>query len=131
MTDFRALCAKLAEQLDGATDPYRGLQTLIWTAHSLPLPTTTRTMTAPTLREPVTPGDVLKEEFLDPMNITAYQLCKDTGLSQTQVSEIIKGKRAITDETDAALSKYFGLSRGYWRRMQVSYEQRKKARQTT
>jgi hypothetical protein len=86
-------------------------------------------MTAPTLREPVTPGDVLKEEFLDPMKITAYQLCKETGLGQTQVSEIIKGKRAITIETDAALSKYFGLSRGYWRRMQVSYEQRKKARQ--
>lgn len=80
------------------------------------------------MREPVTPGEVLKKEFLDPMSITAYQLCKDTGLGQTQVSEIIKGKRAITDETDAALSKYFGLSRGYWRRMQVSYEQRKKAR---
>lgn len=86
-------------------------------------------MTAPTLREPVTPGEVLKDEFLDPMGITVYQLCKDTGLRQTQVGEILKGNRAITDETDAALSKYFGLSRGYWRRMQVSYEQRKKARQ--
>ena len=72
-------------------------------------------------------------------NLTASEENKDgknetdgensSSLSQTQVSEIIKGKRAITDETDAALSKYFGLSRGYWRRMQVSYEQRKKARQ--
>ncbi|MCT0212449.1 MULTISPECIES: HigA family addiction module antitoxin [unclassified Synechococcus] len=83
-------------------------------------------MKAPKLREPVTPGEILKEEFLDPMGITAYQLCKATALSQTQVGEIIKGKRAITDETDAALSKYFGLSRGYWRRMQVSYDQRRK-----
>ena len=74
----------------------------------------------------MTPGDILKEEFLGPMGISVYQLCKDTGLRQTQIGEIIKGKRAITDETDAALSKYFGLSRGYWRRMQVSYEQRKK-----
>ena len=83
-------------------------------------------MTTTTFPDLVTPGEVLKEEFLEPMGISVYQLCKDTGLRQTQVGEIIKGKRAITDETDAALSKYFGLSRGYWRRMQVSYEQRKK-----
>lgn len=86
-------------------------------------------MTAPTLREPITPGEVLKEDFLDPMGITKYRLCKETGLKQTQIGEIIKGKRAITDETDAALSKYFGLSRGYWRRMQVAYELRKKSHQ--
>ena len=63
------------------------------------------------------------------MGITPYQLCKDTGLKQTQVSEIIRGKRAITDETDAVLCKYLDLSQGFWRRMQVSYDARKKARE--
>ena len=86
-------------------------------------------MATPAPREPITPGEILKEEFLDPLGITVYRLCQDTPLREDQVGAIIKGKRTITDETDAALCKYFGLSRGYWRRMQISYDQRKKARQ--
>ena len=85
-------------------------------------------MKTPELRNPATPGEVLEEEFLKPMGISTYKLCKETGLGQTQAGEIIKGKRRITDETDAALCKYLGLSRGYWRRMQISYDQRKKSR---
>ena len=81
-----------------------------------------------TSRPPISPGEVLKEEFLDPLGINTYRLCKDTGLRATQVGEIIRGKRAITDETDALLCKYLGLSRGFWRRMQVVYDSRRKDR---
>ncbi|QPN71468.1 HigA family addiction module antitoxin [Synechococcus sp. CBW1108] len=85
-------------------------------------------MKTPELRDPATPGEGLDEEFLKPLGISAYKLCSETGLGQTQVGEIIKGRRRIADETDAALCKYLGLSRAYWRRMQISYDQRKKAR---
>ncbi|MGL6134197.1 MAG: HigA family addiction module antitoxin [Prochlorococcaceae cyanobacterium] len=80
-------------------------------------------------RKPISPGEVLKEEFLEPMGISVYRLCKDTGLGQTQVGEILRGKRAITDEADAVLCKYLGLKRGFWRRMQISYDARNKDRE--
>ena len=72
----------------------------------------------------ITPGEILKEEFLDPMGITVYQLCKDTALSQVQIDEVIAGKRPITGEIDTALSEYFRLSPGYWGRMQASCDRR-------
>ncbi|PSI00248.1 addiction module antidote protein, HigA family [Synechococcus lacustris str. Tous] len=87
-----------------------------------------RSTTVITSRPPISPGEVLKEEFLDPLGINTYRLCKDTGLRATQVGEIIRGKRAITDETDALLCRYLGLSRGFWRRMQVGYDSRRKDR---
>ena len=86
-------------------------------------------MVSPDIRKPISPGEVLKEEFLDPMGISVYRLCKDTGLRQTQVGDILRGKRAISDEVDAVLCKYLGLSRGFWRRMQISYDSRKRDRE--
>ena len=60
------------------------------------------------------PGEILLEEFLIPMNITAYRLSKDTDIPQTRVSQIIKGNRKITADTAVRLSKYFGNSAEFW-----------------
>ena len=60
------------------------------------------------------PGEVLKEEFLEPLSITAYRLSKDTGIPQTRLSEIIRGRRRITAATALRLSKYFGVSPRFW-----------------
>lgn len=68
--------------------------------------------------KPTTPGEILKEEFLEPMGIITLQLSIDTGLSQSEIHGIIEGNLAITDTIDSVLSKYFGLSRGYWLRLQ-------------
>ncbi|MDZ7765634.1 MAG: HigA family addiction module antitoxin [Melioribacteraceae bacterium] len=56
------------------------------------------------------PGEVLREEFLIPLNISAYRLSKDIGIPQTRISEIVKGNRKITADTALRLSKYFGNS---------------------
>jgi addiction module HigA family antidote len=68
------------------------------------------------------PGEVLKEEFLEPMNISAYRLSKDTYIPQTRVSEILKGKRRITADTALRLSIYFGTSAKFWLGLQDDYD---------
>jgi antitoxin HigA-1 len=68
------------------------------------------------------PGEVLKEEFLDPMGITAYRLAKDTGIPQTRVSEIIKGRRRVTADTALRLGKYFGMSARFWLGLQDDFD---------
>lgn len=73
----------------------------------------------------VTPGEILYEEFLKPMNITAYRLSKDTGMPATRVSEIIKGRRKITADTALRLSAYFGNSADFWLGIQDEYDLRK------
>ena len=60
------------------------------------------------------PGEILLEEFLIPLGISAYKLSKDTGLPQTRISAIIKGNRRITADTALRLSKYFGNSAKFW-----------------
>jgi len=60
------------------------------------------------------PGEVLAEEFLKPLNITAYKLAKDIEIPQTRISEIVKGNRRITADTALRLSKYFGNSAKFW-----------------
>jgi len=71
---------------------------------------------------PVHPGEILKEEYLDPMEITAYRLAKDINVPATRISEIVKGKRSISGDTALRLSKYFGLSRDYWIKIQARYD---------
>ncbi|MEI6886064.1 MAG: HigA family addiction module antitoxin [Bacteroidota bacterium] len=68
------------------------------------------------------PGEVLLEEFLVPMNITAYRLAKDIGIPQTRVSEIIKGNRRISADTAIRLSNYFGNSAKFWLGLQNDYD---------
>jgi len=68
------------------------------------------------------PGEVLLEEFLKPLEITAYRLSKDTEIPQTRISMIIKGKRRITADTALRLSSYFGNSAKFWLGLQDDYD---------
>jgi len=68
------------------------------------------------------PGKILKEEFLIPLEISAYRLSKDIGIPQTRVSEIVKGNRRITADTALRLSKYFGNSAKFWLGLQDDYD---------
>jgi addiction module HigA family antidote len=68
------------------------------------------------------PGEILLEEFLIPLSITAYRLSKDIGIPQTRISEIIKGNRRITADTAVRLSRYFGNSSKFWLGLQNDYD---------
>jgi antitoxin HigA-1 len=68
------------------------------------------------------PGEILKEEFLDPFGISAYKLSKDIKIPQTRISQIIKGKRRITADTALRLSEYFGNSPQFWMGIQDDYD---------
>lgn len=68
------------------------------------------------------PGEILKEEFLNPLDITQYRLSKDTFIPQTRISEIIKGNRRITADTALRLSKYFGTSAKFWLGLQDDFD---------
>lgn len=68
------------------------------------------------------PGEILLEDFLKPMKISGYKLSKEIKIDQTRISEIIKGKRAITVDTAMRLSKYFGNSIEFWLNLQTRYE---------
>jgi len=68
------------------------------------------------------PGEVLMEEFLIPLEISAYRLSKDIGIPQTRISEIVKGKRRVTADTALRLSQYFGNSAKFWLGLQDDYD---------
>ena len=68
------------------------------------------------------PGEILLEEFLKPMHISAYRLSKDIGIPQTRISQIIKGNRRITVDTALRLSSYFGNSAKFWLGLQNDYD---------
>lgn len=68
------------------------------------------------------PGEILSEEFLKPMNISAYRLAKETFIPQTRISAIVKGKRRITADTALRFSKYFGTSAKFWLGLQDDYD---------
>lgn len=70
----------------------------------------------------VHPGEVLSEEFLKPMNVTAYRLSKDIGIPQTRISAILKGNRGITADTALRLSMYFGTSAKFWLGLQDDFD---------
>jgi addiction module HigA family antidote len=80
----------------------------------LPLPTT---------------GEMLRDEFLTPMAITPYQLAKDLHVPQTRISAILAGTRSITVDTGLRLDRYFGLSEGWWVRLQTDCDLRKAHRE--
>jgi addiction module HigA family antidote len=68
------------------------------------------------------PGEILLEEFLIPMQISAYRLAKETFLPQTRISEIIKGKRRITADTAIRFAKFFNTSAKFWMGLQDDYD---------
>ena len=80
----------------------------------------------------VHPGEVLQNEFLVPLEISAYRLSKDLKIPQTRISEIVKGNRRITADTALRLSKYFGNSAKFWLGLQDDFdiEEEKEAKQS-
>ncbi|MEX1015050.1 MAG: HigA family addiction module antitoxin [Candidatus Paceibacterota bacterium] len=68
------------------------------------------------------PGEILLEEFLNPMDISAYRLAKETFIPQTRISAIIKGNRRITADTALRFSKFFGTSAKFWLGLQDDYD---------
>ena len=68
------------------------------------------------------PGEVLSEEFLKPLSISAYRLSKDIGIPQTRISSILKGNRRITADTALRLCKYFGNSAKFWLGLQDDFD---------
>jgi len=85
-------------------------------------------MKPPTL-PPLTPGEMLREEFLDPLGITPYRLSKDIGVPLTRIAAILAGKRAVTADTGLRLDRYFRLSEGWWLRLQTECDIRQAKRQ--
>jgi addiction module HigA family antidote len=74
------------------------------------------------LLPPIHPGEILLEEFLEPMGISQYRLAKDIGVPPRRINEIVHGKRAITADTALRLSRYFGLSERFWLNLQTRYD---------
>lgn len=68
------------------------------------------------------PGEILEQEFLIPLQISAYRLSKDIGIPQTRVSEIVNGNRRITADTALRLSKYFGNTAKFWLGLQDDFD---------
>lgn len=72
--------------------------------------------------ENIHPGEILLEEFLKPMEISAYRLAKETFIPQARISEIIKGNRRITADTALRFAKFFGTSAKFWLGLQDDYD---------
>ena len=72
--------------------------------------------------KPVTPGELLRHEFLAPLGLTRYRLAKEIGVPAQRIGEIVAGRRSITADTDLRLCRFFGLSNGYWLRAQAAYD---------
>lgn len=74
------------------------------------------------LLPPIHPGEILQEEFLEPMGISQYRLAKDIGVPPRRINEIVQGKRAVSADTALRLSRYFGLSERFWLNLQTRYD---------
>lgn len=72
--------------------------------------------------KPITPGEILLEDFLKPMGISQYRLAKEIDVPAQRISEIVAGKRSVTADTDLRLCRFFGLSNGYWLRAQAAHD---------
>jgi antitoxin HigA-1 len=70
------------------------------------------------------PGTLLREEFLEPMELSSYRLAKEIGVPLTRITAILNGKRSITADTGLRLDRYFGLSEGYWFGLQQDFDLR-------
>ena len=72
--------------------------------------------------QPVSPGELLEAEFLEPMAISKYRLAREIGVPPQRIGAIVAGKRVITADTDLRLCRFFGLSNGYWLRAQALHD---------
>ena len=71
---------------------------------------------------PIHPGEILLEEFLEPMGISQYKLARDISVPPRRINEIVQGKRSVSADTALRLSRYFGLSERFWLNLQARYE---------
>ena len=71
---------------------------------------------------PVSPGEMLKTEFLEPLEMSNYRLAKEIDVPAQRIGEIIAGRRRITADTDLRLCRFFGLSDGWWLKLQADYD---------
>jgi addiction module HigA family antidote len=74
------------------------------------------------------PGEILQKEFLEPFGLSQNALAKAIDVPSNRISELVRGRRGITADTDLRLARYFGLSEGYWLRLQNSYDMREARR---
>jgi addiction module HigA family antidote len=81
-------------------------------------------MDMPKKIKPIAPGEMLLEEFLKPLGMTNYRLAKEIRVPAQRIGEIIAGRRAITADTDLRLCRFFGLSEGWWLRLQADHDTR-------
>lgn len=72
--------------------------------------------------DPITPGEILAEEFLGPLGISQYRLAQATGLSQTHIGQIVRGKRRITPDAGLRIARALGVSDRYWIDQQANYD---------
>lgn len=77
----------------------------------------------------LTPGEMLREEFLKPMDLSSYRLAKELGVPLNRITAILADERAITADTGLRLDRYFGLSEGWWLRLQVECDLRRAQRE--
>jgi len=68
------------------------------------------------------PGEILKHEFLEPLGISQYRLAKEIGVPQRRIGEIVTGTRAVSVDTGLRLSRFFGMSEGFWTGLQLDYD---------
>ena len=71
---------------------------------------------------PTTPGEVLLEEFLKPLEVSQYQLAKDVGVPPRRINEIVHGKRSVTADTAQRLARFFEMSERFWLNLQIAYD---------
>jgi len=71
---------------------------------------------------PIHPGEVLHEEFLEPLGISQYRLAKDTSVPPRRINEIVRGQRAISADTALRLARYFGMSERFWLNLQARFD---------
>ena len=76
------------------------------------------------LLDPITPGEILREDFMEPLDISMYQLARDLSVPPNRISDIVNGKRAITADTALRLQRYFGVEAQFWLNLQTEYDLR-------
>ncbi len=76
------------------------------------------------LLDPITPGEILREDFMEPLDISINQLARDLSVPPNRISEIVNGKRAITADTALRLQRYFSVEAQFWLNLQTEYDLR-------
>ena len=81
-------------------------------------------MSTEKLLDPITPGEILREDFMEPLGISINQLSRDLAVPPNRISEIVNGKRGITADTALRLQRYFGVEAQFWLNLQSEYDLR-------